>query len=199
MSEQAKFCFDGSLILPITPESFEVGSGIRIETVNIHALGDLRIAGYPTLDSISISSVFPAQKYSFAITDNVQPYALVSQFKTWADTRKVVRFLITGTDINLPVLVESIRYGERDGSGDVYYTLTLAEYRHVSVSAAPGRAIDRYPATPKVYTPQKGESLYIVAEKLYGDKNKAKDIAAANGIRNLNVIRGGILNIPQVK
>ena len=55
MSEQAKICFNGSLILPVTPDSFEVGAGIKIETVNIHALGDLRIAGYPTLDNITIS------------------------------------------------------------------------------------------------------------------------------------------------
>lgn len=199
MSAQAKFCFDGSLILPITPESFEVGSGIKIETVNIHALGDLRIAGYPTLDNITISGIFPARRYSFAITEDIAPYALVAQFKTWSESRKVVRFLITGTDINLPVLIESIRYGEQDGSGDVYYTLTLAEYRHASVSVASGRAIDQYPATPKFYAPQKGESLYIISEKMYGDKNKAKNIAAVNSIKNMHSIRGGILNIPQVK
>ena len=199
MSEQAKFCFNGSLILPVTPESFEVGAGIKIETVNIHALGDLRIAGYPTLDSISISGFFPARQYSFAITGDVQPYALVAQFKAWAESRAVVRFLVTGTDVNLPVLVEAIRYGERDGSGDVYYTLTLAEYRHASVSAASGRAVDRYPATPQFYAPQKGESLYIISEKMYGDKNKAKNIAAVNSIKNMQSIRGGILNIPQVK
>lgn len=199
MSEQAKFCFNGSLILPVTPESFEVGAGIKVETVNIHALGDIRIAGYPTLDSINISGFLPARQYSFAITDDVQPYAIVAQFKAWSASRAVVRFLVTGTDVNLPVLVETIRYGERDGSGDVYYTLTLAEYRHASVSVASGRAIDQYPATPKFYAPQKGESLYIISEKMYGDKNKAKNIAAVNGIKNMHSIRGGILNIPQVK
>ena len=199
MSEQAKFCFNGSLILPVTPESFEVGAGIKVETVNIHALGDLRIAGYPTLDSINISGFLPARQYSFAITDDVQPYALVAQFKAWSARRTVVRFLVTGTDVNLPVLVETIRYGERDGSGDVYYTLPLAEYRHVSASAALRRAVDRYPMTPQYYTPQKGENLFIISEKMYGDKNKAKNIAAVNGIKNMHSIRGGILNIPQVK
>lgn len=199
MSEQAKFCFNGSLILPVTPESFEVGAGIKIETVNIHALGDLRIAGYPTLDSISISGLFPARQYSFAITGDVQPYTLVAQFKAWAESRAVVRFLVTGTDVNLPVLVEAIRYGERDGSGDVYYTLTLAEYRHASVSAASGRAVDRYPATPQFYTPQKGENLYIVSEKMYGTTSKAKYIAKANSVKNPAVIRKYTLNIPQMR
>lgn len=136
VSNQAKFVFAGSLILPVTPAGFDVGKGIRIETVNIHALGDLRIAGYATLDDITIDSFFPAQKYPFRVTDDVQPYALVARFEAWAKARGPIRFLITGTDVNLPVLVENIRYGERDGSGDVYYTLKLAEYRYVSVGAS---------------------------------------------------------------
>ena len=107
----AKFCFDGSLILPITPETFKVSSGIRIETINIHAIGDIRIAGYPTLDSISISGIFPANRYSFAVTDDITPYALVAKFKEWAASRKVVRWLVTGSDVNMPVLIESISYG----------------------------------------------------------------------------------------
>lgn len=196
MSEQAKICFNGSLILPVTPESFEVGAGIKIETVNIHALGDLRIAGYPILDNISISGFFPARRYRFAITDDVQPYALVAQFKAWAASRAVVRFLVTGTDVNLPVLVETIRYGERDGSGDVYYTLTLAEYRHVSASAALRRAVDRYPITPQYYTPQKGENLFIISEKMYGTTSRANEIAKANGIGNAYVVRTSGIRIP---
>lgn len=196
MSEQAKICFNGSLILPVTPESFEVGAGIKIETVNIHALGDLRIAGYPTLDNITISGFFPARRYRFAITDDVQPYTLVAQFKAWAASRSVVRFLVTGTDVNLPVLVETIRYGERDGSGDVYYTLTLAEYRHASASAVLRRAVDRYPITPQYYTPQKGENLFIISEKMYGTTSRANEIAKANGIGNAYVVRTSGIRIP---
>ncbi len=192
----AKFCFDGSLILPITPEAFEVSSGIRIETINIHAIGDIRIAGYPTLDSISISGIFPANRYSFAVTDDITPYALVAKFKEWAASRKVVRWLVTGSDVNMPVLIESISYGEKDGSGDVYYTLRMAEYCHVSASS--GRSIDRYPKLPDVYTPEKGENLFIVADKVYGDKNKAKFIASANDMNNI-YSRRNALRLPSIR
>lgn len=149
MNSPAKFVFDGSLILPITPGTFDVGNGIRIETVNIHTVGDLRIAGYPTLDDISIDSFFPAQKYPFRVTDHVWPYAMVACFKGWAKARRPVRFLITGTDVNIPVLVESIQHGEHDGSGDVYYTLKFSEYRYVSVGSASGssRTVDSYSST----------------------------------------------------
>lgn len=154
MNNPAKFCFGGSLILPVTPSVFDVGAGIRIETVNIHSLGDLRIAGYSTLDDITLDSFFPAQKYPFRMTDDVQPYALVARFKAWAAARQPIRFLITGTDVNLPVLVEQIRYSERDGSGDVYYSLKLSEYRAVSleigigVSVGSSRPVDSYMSAP---------------------------------------------------
>ena len=47
-----KFIFkygEGSeYILPISPKSFKVDYGIRVETVNIHTMGDVNIAGYST-------------------------------------------------------------------------------------------------------------------------------------------------------
>ncbi len=33
------------LVLPVTPESFQVSHGINIETINIHTLGDVAVAG----------------------------------------------------------------------------------------------------------------------------------------------------------
>ncbi len=38
--------------LPVTPENFSIDHGIRMETINIHTLGDVNIAGYTTLASI---------------------------------------------------------------------------------------------------------------------------------------------------
>lgn len=199
MRAPAKFCFGGDLILPITPESFEVGHGIKIETVNIHAVGDLRIAGYTTLDSITISGIFPANRYSFAATDDTDPYALVARFKAWSDGRKPVRFLITGTDVNIPVLIESIRYGEKDGSGDVYYTLNLAEYRYASASAGSSRAVDAYPRTQQEYTVQKGETLRVVAERFYGDPWKAEQLKRVNRMENASLrLIGRVIKVPEV-
>ena len=63
-----KFIFkygEGSeYILPISPKSFKVDYGIRVETVNIHTMGDVNIAGYSTLSTISIDCMFPSKKYT---------------------------------------------------------------------------------------------------------------------------------------
>jgi LysM repeat protein len=198
------FVADGDeLVLPITPAAFELGHGIRIETVNIHGLGDIRVAGYTTLDTISLDAFFPANKYPFALTELVDPYELVNRFKAWADAQTICRWIVTGTDINIPVLIESIRYGERDGSNDVYFTLTLSEYRYVSVSPSRSvstkktRTVSTAPATPKTYTVVSGDTLRNIARHFYGDSSKYTAIATANGISNPNVIRvGTVLTIP---
>lgn len=193
------------LVLPITPETFEVGHGIKIETVNIHAVGDIRVAGYPTLENVNISSFFPASVYSFAIGRWRDPWDYVRQFKKWADNQTVVRFLVSGTDINMPVLIESIMTSEQDGSNDVYYTLSLAEYRYVSMSlssnrtavAAVTRAVTTQPETPDTYTVVKGDTLRNIARKYYGDSSKYTVIASANGISNPNLIYPGtVLQLP---
>ena len=66
-----KFIFkygEGSeYILPISPKSFKVDYGIRVETVNIHTMGDVNIAGYSTLSTISIDCMFPSKKYPFVV------------------------------------------------------------------------------------------------------------------------------------
>ncbi len=51
---------------------------------------------------------------------------------------------------------------------------------------------------PKVYTVQKGDTLYGIARKFYGDQRRYKDIAKLNGIADPNLIYvGQVLKIPE--
>ena len=208
MDKLRKIVFVGGgreLVLPVTPPTFEVDHGIKIETVNIHGIGDLRIAGHTTLDNPSLSSFFPAQQYSFCVAQFVDPYELAKQFEAWSDARTVCRMIVTGTSINMPVLIENIRYGEKDGSNDVYYTLSLSEYRYVTITPSASRAVTLetprpvtvQPSIPKTHTVASGDTLRSIARKYYGDASKYTDIASANGIKNANVIRvGAVLTLP---
>ena len=38
---------------------------------------------------------------------------------------------ITGTDVSTPVTIDEFTFGEKDGTGDVYFSLQLREYRYV--------------------------------------------------------------------
>lgn len=200
--------YDNELILPITPESFRVSHGIRIETVNIHTKGDVNIAGEPTLATISLECMFPAQQYPFVVGPyNPDPYVFTRAFEQWADTKLVIRLVVTGTQINIPVQVESIEYGEQDGTNDVYATISLREHRDLTAATQTGAAVQTSafagkarsvpassPATARgavSYTIVRGDTLGAICRKYYGDASLYKKLASRNGIKNPNLIYPG--------
>jgi nucleoid-associated protein YgaU len=51
-------------------------------------------------------------------------------------------------------------------------------------------------ASGKTYTVQKGDTLYSIARKMYGDPKRWKDIQSANGLPNENIKIGQVLKLP---
>ncbi|WP_277965797.1 LysM peptidoglycan-binding domain-containing protein [Streptomyces sp. AV19] len=53
------------------------------------------------------------------------------------------------------------------------------------------------PSGSPTYTFEPGDTLWAVAERFYGDGNRYRDIAAANGIDNPDAVEvGQVLTIP---
>lgn len=206
---QRKFIFKDitrELQLPVTPPSFTIEHGINVETINIHTLGDVNIAGYGTLATIKIDCLFPAKNYPFAVGNN-DPYVYVDYFVKWCDSREVLRFIVSDTPVNIAVLVESISYSERDGTNDVYATITLREYRELETvkieklgSGNKVRIASASATTPikaSTYTVKKGDTLSAICRKFYGNASLYPKLAVANGIKNPNLIFvGQVLKIP---
>ena len=196
------------LTLPVTPESFQVSHGIDFETVNIHTLGDVAIAGYPVLATVKIDCMFPARSYPFNnYGTNPDPYHYVDAFRLSCDNHTALRLVVSGTAVNMPVKVESIEYGEKDGTNDVYASLTLREQKTlkaVSVQTAPknanrSRAASSGKAATEVqsYTIRRGDTLSAICKKYYGNASLYGKLAAFNGIKNANLIySGAVLKIP---
>ena len=194
------------ITLPVTPESFEVSYGRRTETVNIHEVGDVNLPGGPALGTIKISCMFPEQDYPFAL-DAGDPYDYVDSIKKLIKKKKPVRFIVSGTGVNERVLVEDIAYGERDGTGDVYATITMRGYREVSVAqtvAVLGASTTRSESSGSVgteqsYTAVYGDCLCSICRKFYGDGSYslAKKLAAFNNRPDPNILYvGETLRIP---
>ena len=119
---------DKAIRLPVIPAEFERVIGADYETNNIIGLGDVATFNSNGLAQLSLSSFFPNKEYSFNEYSNVpKPYDLVSHFKDWKNKGTVVRVILTGTDINQEMYVTNFAYGEKDGTGDVYYSIDLLE------------------------------------------------------------------------
>lgn len=202
------FIADGrELRLPVTP-MFSAPAGKKIETVNIDEVGDVNLPGKPTPATIQLEGFFPAADVPYAIGTGLDdPYDYVQQFASWAKSETVVRYVVTGTSINLPVLIESIDYGEEDGTGDVHYTLNLVEYVYLETPTTEiidtgngSRSETDGPGAPLKYTVKKGDTLAAIARKYYGDSSLAYKIATVNGIKNPSLIYPGqVLDLPDAK
>lgn len=121
-----------AVVFPVNPPSFDVSNGYKHTVVNIQNLGDINLLGKRGLASIKFSSFFPANDYEFVQLLTVQaPYVYVGAIKKMAESNQPCTLSITGTDISTPVTIDEFTYGEKDGTGDVYFSLQLREYRYV--------------------------------------------------------------------
>lgn len=117
--------------MPVLPESFEVSSPHNNETFERVNQKALRIIGLEGLKSLSIQSFFPSKEYSFNRDNSHKGYEYVEIIEAWIKRRVPIRIVVTETPINQAVTIEEFTYGQRDGSGDVYFTLTLSQFNFV--------------------------------------------------------------------
>lgn len=191
-----------SVVLPVTPDSYAWENGINVEQVTIDGLGDINLAGYKKLDTRSIECLFPAWMYPFCEPEaRIEPYWYVEWFERRCQARTPLRYIVAGTPLNASVLIESIRYGEEDGTNDLYVTITLRQYRTtetpeaVTATAESGSALARETGTAvtatQSYTVATGDTLWAICRRFYGDPYLYDRLAAANGVRNPDLIYPG--------
>lgn len=194
-----------SLQLPVKPTEFTVFVAHRNTVVNVIQLGDINLIGKTGLREVSLSSFFPAQDYNFSNNSGrKEPIACVNQIESWRNSGKPVRVIITDL-LNMEATIEAFAWGERDATGDIYYTLALKEHKKIkSKTANVQKETTRETKAPesssgKTYTVKEGDSLWSIAKKFYGDGSQYSKIVEANAdtIKNPNLIYAGqVLKIP---
>jgi len=118
------------LQLPVPPSSYSLKSGNNNSVINVESVGEVNILGDSKLSEISFESFFPAQEYSFCAYSNIPtPFECVAQMESWRKSKKPIRVILTDTDINDLFSIETFEYSEKDGTGDIYFTLTLKQYK----------------------------------------------------------------------
>ncbi|HBG8828762.1 TPA: LysM peptidoglycan-binding domain-containing protein [Clostridioides difficile] len=203
---------DNTFRFPIFPSSFEVKGNSIVNTTNIIKLGEIVVFGGIGLRSIDISSFFPNQNYPFCgYTGFPKPYDCVALLKGWMEKGFILRFIITETDVNFECIITDFSYKEQDGTRDVYFTLNLKEYKRIQIPKVNTNndeklsSVKDVPLTKGFDTKQKthkvgkGDSLWSLAKKYYGNGDLWKKIYDANKklIKNPDLIKDGwVLIIP---
>lgn len=199
------------LRLPVTPSKFTLTERHNNTVLNITNLGEINMIGKKGLASVSLSSFFPAKEYYFCTyTGFPKPYECIKMLKKWKDSGRPIRLIITNTPINYAMTIESLSYGEQDGTRDVYFTIELREYIFVKQTkpvevTTPSGAKVTVPATkreskpiPKTYKAQPGDTIYSVAKKTTGNMSNSKAIAKTNKIdqyKGMDLVKGTVVLI----
>lgn len=189
-------------VLPVTPSNFEISYGINFETINIHDVGEVTLAGHRTLSEIKIECMLPANKYSFNHSNvDLDPYSYIKKLEDWCKNRTLLRFVVTKTNVNRAVKIKEIQYGEKDGTKDVYATITLKEYKVLKPvknnKTGNSSRTDEKASKTISYAIKKGDTLYALCKKHYGNPLLDKKLASYNNIKNPNlIIAGKTIKIP---
>lgn len=197
--------------LPVNPEKVEVSNKGNGESYDIAKLGNINIPKSVELKEFSIETFFPSQAYHFLVADFLEPAYYIGKFEKWMEEKLPVRYIYVNGSfaINELVTIESFDYDESYGSGDVNFSLSLKKYvqfgpqkmkvvKKPEAKSATGAKPAAKPAVakkttpprqnkkvePKTYSLVKGDSLWKIAQKQYGDGNRYKEIQKLNGIKD---------------
>lgn len=205
------------IAIPVLPEQLKVTSPGKNETTTVLNLGEVLILRKKGLRTVAWDSFFPANNAPYVTGRITDPVEIVQAIQRARDKENPLRFLITGTDldINFRMGVETFDYEERSGElGDFYYSIKLSEWkdcspRRIILSPDPSKpAQAQEPArtgkpestTSKTYTVKSGDCLWNIAKTFYGKGSDYTKIYNANrGIigNNPNLIYAGqVLTIP---
>lgn len=200
-----QFCFirdQVSLIMPVTPGTYQWSVGKRMETININEMGDVYRPGGRTRFYGNFTFLLPAQDYPWMEAGSrAEPRYYLDYLNAWACDEQTVRMVITGTEINALVYIEDVTQGEQDGTGDRYVTVSVREHSdleavEVAVNNGTqnnGRAPETSSGKTQSYTIVSGDTLSVICRRYYG-KSTAKyynALAKYNGIKNPHLIYPG--------
>jgi len=185
-----------SFTLPVPPSEIRISYGKTIDTINLLQLGEIDFQTGTKLTEITFSSFFPRfYDASYCSYSNIpKPEEALKKILDWIADKSPLVFLITNTSLNDVFNIVNIEYSYRGGDvGDIYYDLHLRRHRTVKVykvgenpttqtSQTSKKPVTRTQAkqTAKTYTVKKGDTLSAIAQKMYGNSNKWKDIYTKN-------------------
>lgn len=181
---------------PVLPSSFKIGTSQNNTSENVHRKGEINLLGERNLETVELSSFFPAQEYDFCQYKgfNTNPYTYINKIKDWKQNKITPTLVITGrADFNKYISIESLEYGEEDGSGDAAFTISLKEYITISYSetkkkTSGGKKVKKKSGKKRKskskktikYTVRSGDTLKKIAKSKTGKSANASKIYAKN-------------------
>jgi len=182
-----------SFVFPVNPEEVNISRSKGYETINMLEHGEFDFAQGEKVKEITFSSFFPKQyDPSYCMDEKyfLDPRVALNVLNTFLISKQPMRFIISGTGVNVPVFLISLNSSFRGGEpGDIYFDVTLRTWRDSKVekmgsgSGATGsKASSRtdLKKSSKTYTVKAGDSLSKIAKFELGNSSKWNEIYKLN-------------------
>ena len=222
------YFYMGSVLLPVTPEKFNLKVNNANKTVTLINEGEVNILKEAKLTELEFDALIPAVQYSFAKYENgFKPTThFTNHFEKLKTDKKPFQFIVIrktpdgkllfNTNMMVSLETYTIKEDAREGF-DLVVSFKLKQYKQFgtkvvkvvnSTNGKPtgttttnARQTTNSPAPKKetTYTVKRGDCLWNIAKKFYGNGAKYKKIYEANKdkIKNPNLIyTGQVLVIP---
>ena len=217
------FYMDG-VQLPVTPSKLDTKIKSNNKTINLINEGDVNILKLPGLTEISFEVLIPQVKYPFAKTLKSASYYL-NKWEKLKTSKKAFQFIVVRTNpkgkmlfnTNIKVSLEDYTITEDAKNGmDLKVTIKLKQYKSYSTktvkvtvkqekttATVETQRSSKSTSTSKTYKVVKGDCLWNIAKKYYGNGSKYTKIVEANqnifSKRSPNLIYAGdVLTIPAI-
>ena len=197
---------------PVVPSSIGVNRSNNIDTQSVLKLGEVPIFNGTSLKTIELTSFFPNQEYSFCdYAGFMKPYEFSDKIQKWMYEGKLLRIIVTDSPTNMQCLIQQFDTVEQDGTRDLYFTLNLLEYRPIEVpnlsnnnqsnnsnnSQNISRPVENNDSSnsnqQKIHKVVKGDSLWDIAQKHYGNGSLYPKIKEANKSKYPSLAKSNVI------
>ena len=201
---------------PVVPSSIGVNRSNNIDTQSVLKLGEVPIFNGTSLKTIELTSFFPNQEYSFCdYTGFMKPYQFSEKIQKWMYEGKPLRIIVTDSPTNMQCLIQQFDTVEQDGTRDLYFTLSLLEYRPIEVpnlsnsnasssstsnssnnsqnTSRPSETNTSSNNQQKSHKVIKGDSLWDIAQKYYGNGSLYPKIKEANKSKYPSLAKSNVI------
>lgn len=222
----AYYFYLGNTLLPVAPQKLQLKIDNANKTHTLINEGEINVLKTPGLTDIEFDALLPNVKYPFATYKSgfKRAKTFLQKLEDLKVGKKKFQFIVTRTlpngkmlfDTNMKVSLESytIKEDAKNYGQDVMVTIKLKQYRDYGtktcnvtfastkpkVTVTTPRAAETAPKPQnQTYTVVKGDCLWNIAKKFYGNGSKYTVIYNANRdkIKNPNLIYvGQVLTIP---
>lgn len=204
-----------NLLLPVTPQKLELKIKNKNKTLDLINDGEINVPKNAGLTEISFSALLPNSQYPFSIyQDGFRDSSYyLNEIEKLKINKQPFQFIVTRMkpnstkifDTNMKVLLEDYTITEEAKTGfDVTVSIKLKQYREYTTKTmqisikqerpvavqTQSRTVENTEDTTQYYKVVKGDCLWKIAKKFYGDGNRWREIynANKNKIKNPNLI-----------